>query len=106
MITLSLNIFADLVSLRSISIAFHNLRNIADGKLSRFLLKPVPIYMILFYSKVLKIFWKEEGSKCINVQTISLDVSRLRTFSFENNGFDCALKVLLFTALIAFFARI
>ena len=31
--------FADLVSLRSISIAFHNLGNIADGKLSRFLFK-------------------------------------------------------------------
>ena len=27
--------------------------------------------------------------------------SRLRTFSFVNNGFECALKVLLLTALIA-----
>ena len=32
--------FADLVSLRSISISFHNLGNIADEKLSRFLFKP------------------------------------------------------------------
>ena len=27
---------------------------------------------------------------------------RLRTFSFENIGFECALKVLLLTALIAY----
>ena len=39
MITLCLNIFADLVSLRSISIAFPNLGNIADGKFSKFLFK-------------------------------------------------------------------
>ena len=39
MITLCLNIFADLVSLRSISISFHNIGNITDGKLSKFLFK-------------------------------------------------------------------
>ena len=42
--------FADLVSLRSILIASNNLGNIADGKLFTFLLKPVLIYMICFYS--------------------------------------------------------
>ena len=40
-ITLYLNIFADLVSLRSILISFHNLGNIAEGKLSKFLFKIV-----------------------------------------------------------------
>ena len=40
MITICLNIFTDLVSLRSISIESYNLGNIADGKLSRFCLKP------------------------------------------------------------------
>ena len=33
------NIFVDLVSLRTISIAFHNLENLANGKISRFLFK-------------------------------------------------------------------
>ena len=101
MITLCLNTFADLVSLRSISIAFHNLGNIADGKLSIFLFKTRSnLYdFVLFGSaKDLNIFWKEEGRlslkyPCINVRTQSLYVSsRLRTFSFENNGFECALK--------------
>ena len=54
---------------------------------------------------------KEEGRlslryPCINVRTLSLYVSSLRTFSLENNGFECALKVLLLIALIAFFAKI
>ena len=41
----------------------------------------------------------------INVRTQSLYVSsRLRTFSFVNNEFECALKALL-TALIAFFRK-
>ena len=53
------------------------------------------------------IFWKEEGKlslkyPCINVRTQSLYVSsRLRTFSFENNGFECALKVLRLDTLNA-----
>ena len=36
---IGLNIFVVLVSLRSISIAFHNLENLANGKISRFLFK-------------------------------------------------------------------
>ena len=53
----------------------------------------------------LDIFWKEERRlslkyRCINVRTLSLYVSsKLKTCSFKNNGFDCALKILLFTAL-------
>ena len=112
MITICLNVFADLVSLRSISIAFHNLGNIADGKFSRFLFETRSnLYDFVLFGSVrdLNIFWKEEGRlllkyPCINVRTLSLYVSsRLRSFSFENNGFECALKVLLLTTLIAFF---
>ena len=54
---------ADLVSLRSISIAFYNLGNIADRKLSRFLFKTRSnLYdFVLFGSaRDLNIFWKEE----------------------------------------------
>jgi len=40
MITLCLNVFADLDSFRSISIAFHKLGNITDGKHFRFLFNP------------------------------------------------------------------
>ena len=63
-------------------------------------------------ARILSIFRKEEGRlslkySCINVRTLSLYVSsRLRTFSFVNNGFEFALKVLLLTAQIAFFAKI
>ena len=114
MITLCLNIFADLISLRSISISFYNLGNIADGKLSRFLFKTrsnLHNFVLFGSAKDLNIFWKEEGRlslkyPCINIRTQSLYVSsRLRTFSLENNGFECALKVLLLTALNAFFSK-
>ena len=100
--------------LRSISITFHNLGNIADGKLSKFSLKTRSnLYdFVLFRSaRDLAIFRKEERRlslkySCINVRTLSLYVSsRLRTFSFENNGFECVLKVLLFTGLIVFFCK-
>ena len=109
MITLSLIVFEDLVSYRSISTVFHNLGNIADGKLSEFLIKTRSnLYdFVLFVSaRDLNIFWKEEGRlslvikkySCVNARTQSLPVSsRLRTFSCENNGFECALKVLLLT---------
>jgi len=52
LITLCLNILADLVSLRSNSISFHNLGNIADGKLSKFLFKTrLNLYdFVLFHS--------------------------------------------------------
>ena len=75
--------------------SFHNLENIADGKLSRFLFKTRSnLYdFVLFGSaKDLNIFWKEEGrlslkypciNKCQNTKFVCL--SRLRTFSFENN---------------------
>jgi len=69
LITLCLNIFADLVSLRSISISFHNLGNIADGELSKFLFKTrSSLYdFVLFGSaKDLNIFWKEEGMEGFN----------------------------------------
>jgi len=86
----------------------------ADGKFSRFLFKTRSnlYYFVKFGSaRDLNIFWKEEGRlslkyPCINVRTLSLYVSsRLKTFSFENNGFECALKLLLLTALIAFFSK-
>ena len=50
-------------------------------------------FVIFGSAKDLNIFWKEEGRlsfkyPCINVRTQSLYVSsKLRTFSFENNGF-------------------
>ena len=90
-------------------IRFHNLGNIADGKLSRFLFRTRSNWydFVPFGSaRDWNIFWKEEGwsslqYQCINVITLRLYVSsRLRTFSFENNEFECALKALLFTALI------
>ena len=96
-------------------IIFHSLifLFIADGKLSRFLFKTRSnLYDFVLFGSARDIFWKEEGRlslkyPCINVRTQSLYVSsRLRTFSSENNGFECALKVLLFTALIPFIAKI
>jgi len=54
------------------------------------------LYDFVLFGSARDIFWKEEGRlsikyPCINARTLSLYVSsRLRTFSFENNGFEFA----------------
>ena len=94
------NIFADLVSLRSILVSFHNLGNIADEKLSKFLFRTRSnLYDFVLFGSAKDLTFPLPSKiclslkyPCINVRTQSLyESSRLRTFSFENNGLECTI---------------